>query len=54
MLNIILPVVNNFDVIKKKMKLNSFFIICCQHQRRSWKIKANKTQQISVKTQVFS
>ena len=55
MLNIILPVVNNFDIIqKKKKKLNSFFIICCQHQKRSWKIKANKTQQISVKTQVFS
>ena len=29
------------------------FIICHQHQRRSGKIKVNKTQQILVKTQVF-
>ena len=29
------------------------FIICRQHQTRSGKIKANKTQQILVKTQDF-
>ena len=51
-LNIILPRVNNFD-IKQKKAWNICFIICHQHQTRSGKIKANKTQQISVKTQVF-
>ena len=30
-----------------------YYIKCHQHQTRSGKIKANKTQQISVKTQVF-
>ena len=51
-LNIILPTVNNFD-IKQKMAWNICSIICHQHQTRSDKIKANKTQQISIKTQVF-
>ena len=51
-LNIILPRVNNLD-IKQKRAWNICFIICHQHQTRSGKIKANKTQQISVKTQVF-
>ena len=51
-LNIILPRVNNFD-IKQKKAWNICFIICHQHQTRSGKIKTNKTQQISVKTQVF-
>ena len=32
---------------------NICFIICHQHQRRTGKIKANKTKQISVKTEVF-
>ena len=45
---IIIPRVNNFG-IKKKI----CFIICHQHQTRSGKIKTNKTQQTSVKTQVF-
>ena len=51
-INIILPRVNNFD-IKQKKAWNICFIICHQHQTRSGKIKTNKTQQISVKTQVF-
>ena len=51
-LNIILPRVNNVD-IKLKMAWNICFIICHQHQTRSGKIKANKTQQVSVTTQVF-
>ena len=51
-LNIILPRVNNFD-IKQKKASNICFIICHQHQTRYGKIKASKTQQISVKTQVF-
>ena len=51
-MNIILPRVNNFD-IKQKKAWNICFIICHQHQTRSGKIKTNKTQQISVKTQVF-
>ena len=51
-LNIILPRVNNFD-IKQKKAWNICFIICHQHQTRSGKIKTNKTQQTSVKTQVF-
>ena len=51
-LNIILPRVNNFN-IKQKKAWNICFNICHQHQTRSGKIKANKTQQISVKTQVF-
>ena len=45
-LNIILPRVNNFD-IKQKKTWNIYFIICHQHQTRSGKTKANKTQQIS-------
>ena len=52
-MNIILPRVNNFD-IKQKKAWNICFIICHQHQTRSGKIKTNKTQQISVKTQGFS
>ena len=51
-LNILFPRVNNFD-IKQKKGSNICFIICHQHQTRSGKIKANKTQQIPVKTQVF-
>ena len=50
-LNIILLRVNDFD-IKQKQVWNVCFIICHQHQTRSGKIKANKTQQIFVKTQV--
>ena len=51
-LNIILPSVNNFDI---KQKRHGIFvlIICHQHQTRSGKIKTNKAQQISVKTEVF-
>ena len=49
-LNIILPRVNNFD-IKQKKAWDICFIICHQHQTRSGKIKANKTKQISVKSQ---
>ena len=51
-LNIILPRVNNFD-IKQKKTWNICFIIWHQYQTRSRRIKPNKTQQISVKTQVF-
>ena len=51
-LNIILPRVNNFE-IKQKKAWNICFTICHKHQTRSGKIKANKTQQISVKTQVY-
>ena len=49
---LILPRVNNFDV-KHKRAWNIFFIICHPHQTISGKIKTNKTQQISVKTQVL-
>ena len=49
---IILPRVNNFD-IKLKKAWNICFIIGHQHQTRSGKIKTNKTQKISVKTQSF-
>ena len=48
-LNIILPSVNNFEYLT----WNICFIIYQQHQTRSRKIKTNKTQQISIKTQVF-
>ena len=48
-LNVILLRVNNFD-IKQKKAWNICFIICHQHQTRSGKIKANKAQQILVKT----
>ena len=51
-LNMILPRVTNFD-IKLKKAWNISFNICHRHQIRSGKIKNNKTQQISVKTQVF-
>ena len=51
-LNIILLKVNNFD-IKQKMSWNICFIICHQHQKRFGKLKASKTQHISVKTQVL-
>ena len=43
---------NNFNN-KQKKTWNIGFFICYQHQTRSGKIKANKTQQISVKTQAF-
>ena len=46
-----LPRVNNFDI--KQKKWNICFIICHQHLTRSGKIKTNKTQQISFKTQGF-
>ena len=49
-MNIILSRVNNFDIKQNKV-WNICFIVCHQHQTRSRKIKANKTQQISVKTQ---
>ena len=39
--------VNNVD-IKHKKAWNICFIVCHQRQTRSAKIKANKTQQISV------
>ena len=39
--------------ILDKKSMEYFFIKWHQHQTRSEKIKANKTQQISVKTQVF-
>ena len=51
-LNMILPRVNNFD-IKQKKAWNICFIMWHQLQTRSGKIKANKTQQISVETQGF-
>ena len=51
-LNIILPKVNNFDNNKKKTR-SICFIIWHQHQTRSRKVKAIKTQEISFKTQVF-
>ena len=51
-LNIILPRANNF-YIKQKDPWNICFIKWHQNQTRSWRVKANKTQQISVKTQVF-
>ena len=52
-LNIVLPRVNNFN-IKQKKEWGICFIICQQQQTRSGMIKANKTQQILVTTQVFS
>ena len=51
-LNIILPRMNNFD-IKQKKAWNICFIVCHQYQIKSGKIKSNKTQQISVTTQVL-
>ena len=51
-INIILLRKNNFD-IKQKKAWNICFIICHQHQAKYAKIKTNKTQQISVKTQDF-
>ena len=48
----ILPRVNNFD-IKQKKAWNICFIICHQHQTRSGKIKASKTQHTLVKTSVL-
>ena len=51
-LSIILPRVNNFS-IKQKQAWNICFVIWNQHQTESRKIKANKTQQISVKAQVL-
>ena len=41
-----------FD-IKQKKAWNICFIKCHPHQPRYWEVKANKTQQILVKTQVF-
>ena len=43
---------DDFDT-KQKMTRNICFIVCHQRQTKSGKIKANNTQQISVKTQVF-
>ena len=51
-LNVILPRVNNFDIKLKKAR-SICFMIWQQHQTRSGRIEADKTQQISVKTQVF-
>ena len=51
-LNIILLSLNDFD-IKQKNTWIICFIIWRQHQTRSRKIKGNKTQQISVKTQII-
>ena len=51
-LNMILPRMNNFN-IKQKSAWNTCFILWHQDQTRSRKIKANKPQQISVKTQVL-
>ena len=51
-LNIVLLILNNFN-IKQKKAWNICFIICHQRQTRSGKKKDNKTQQISVTTQVF-
>ena len=50
-LNIVLPRGDNFD-IKQKKAWNICFIVYYQHQTRSGKLKTNKTQQSSVKTQV--
>ena len=52
-LNIVLPRMNNFN-IKQKRAWNNCFILWHQHQTRSRKIKASKTQKISVKTQVLA
>ena len=42
------------NIQRRKAEMNIILrIICHQHQARSGKIKANKTHQISVKTQVF-
>ena len=41
------------SILNKKKLWNIRFIICHQQQTRSGKIKANKAQQISVKTKVF-
>ena len=51
-LNIILPKINNFD-IKQRKAWNICFIILHQHQTRFGKLKAKKTQQVSVKTEIF-
>ena len=51
-LNFILSSVNNFH-IKQKKTWNICFIICYQYQTRSGKMKADKTQQILVKTHSF-
>ena len=51
-LNITLPRVNNFD-IKQKKAWKICFIVCHQYQTRSGKIKTNKRQQVSFKTQIF-
>ena len=41
------------QILNKKEVWNICFIICHQHQTRCWKIKTNKTLQISVKTSFF-
>ena len=41
------------SMLNKKKAWNIYFIICHEHQTKSGKIKANKTQQIWVTTQVF-
>ena len=48
---IILSRLNNIDI--KQKVWNICFTLCHQHQIRSEKIKANKKQQISVKTKAF-
>ena len=42
---------NNFDIKQKRHEI--CFIICHHQQTRSGKIKTNKIQQISVKTENF-
>ena len=49
---IILSRVNNVDIKQERYGIFVLFI-CHQHQIRSGKTKANKTQQISVKRKVF-
>ena len=41
------------SILNKKKALNICFIVCLLHETRSGKIKAYKTQQILIKTQVF-
>ena len=52
-LNIISTRVNYFDV-KQKKAWNICLIICHEYQTKSEKIKANKTQEISLKHKFFS
>ena len=51
-LDIILPRVNNFD-IKQKKAWNICFVICHQHQTRSWKKRLTKHSKFRSKHKVF-